>query len=602
MPANPDIANTIISLPLKPGVYLFRNARDEVIYVGKAKQLKKRVSSYFSKTNTGKTKVLVAKIASIQTIVVQTEHDALLLENSLIKKYQPRYNVLLKDDKSYPWICIKREAFPRVFSTRNKINDGSEYFGPYTSMVLVRTILDLIRQLYPLRTCKYNLSTENIRAGKFKTCLEYHIGKCKAPCIGKQAENEYNEIIDQTRSILKGNINELKDHLKALMKEYSFEYKYEEAAYLKEKIEIIDNFRSKSTVVSPNITNIDVFSIIDRDNTVYINYLRLTEGAIVYSRSIELKRKLDESREDLLILAITEVINDIGEVSRETILPFEVDYDFPGMKIIVPKRGEKRNLLELSERNAKYFMLERKKSAELSVERTKRTKVLERLMEDLRLKHVPHHLECFDNSNIQGTDPVASCVVFRDGKPRRSEYRHFNIKTVKGANDFASMKEVVLRRYRRLLEENKELPQAVIVDGGKGQLNAATEALDELGLRGKLPVFGIAKRLEEIFIPGDPVPLYLDKNSSSLKIVQHLRNEAHRFGIEFHRQKRSSGFTGSELDSIKGIGEKTAEKLLQKFKSVERIKKVDIKTLQEEIGQAKTRILLDYFKNTAGSK
>lgn len=586
-------------LPSNPGVYIYLDDKDEVIYVGKAKHLKKRVKSYFTKKNTGKTRVLVSRIKSMNYIVVESESDALLLENNLIKKYQPRYNVLLKDDKSFPWICIKHEAFPRVFFTRNKINDGSEYYGPYTSMVLVRTILDLIRQLYPIRTCSLKLTEQSIENQKFKLCLEYHIGKCKAPCVGKQTENEYLEIIENVRSILKGNIHGLQKYLKALMKQYSSDYKFEEAAYIKEKIIIIEKYRSKSIVLSPKISNIDVYSIIEDKNTAFVNYLRLIEGAIVQSQSIQLNKKLEETKEELIMLAITEIQQRVGSVSRETLVPFLPEYELTGTKFIIPKRGEKKKLLELSERNAKYFMLENKKRQELAKLRGMKTGLLEILKKDLHLKVLPDYIECFDNSNIQGKNPVAACVVFRNGKPSKSEYRHFNIKTVKGSNDFASMKEVVFRRYKRLLEENKELPQAVFVDGGKAQLSAALEALKDLKLRGKIPVFGIAKRLEEIFVPSDPVPLYLDKNSQSLRLIQNLRNEAHRFGISFHRQKRSADFIKSEFDKIKRLGPKSIQKLFIKYKSVERIKKLKFEELKIILGEAKAEILTKYFRNSS---
>ena len=594
-----NLKSKIGLLPSNPGVYLYINDKDEVIYVGKAKNIKKRVTSYFTKKNTGKTRILVSRIQSINYIVVESESDALLLENSLIKKYQPRYNVLLKDDKSFPWICVKNETFPRVFFSRNKIHDGSKYYGPYTSVVLVRTILDLIRQLYPIRTCTLKLTEQNIQNHKFRVCLEFHLGKCKAPCIGKQTEKEYLEIIENVKSILKGNIHELQEYLKSLMKQYSIDYKFEEAAYIKEKIEIIESYKSKSTVVSPKIKNIDVYSILEDKNTAFVNYLRVIGGAIVQSRSLELKKKLEETKEELILLAITEIQQRAGNVSRETLVPFLLDYDLPGTKFIVPKRGEKRKLLELSERNASYFMLEKKKRQELAKLREMKTELMETLKKDLHLRVSPYYIECFDNSNIQGSNPVAACVVFRNGKPSKSEYRHYNIKTVKGANDFASMKEVVYRRYKRLLQENKELPQAVFVDGGKGQLSAAISALEELKLRGKIAIFGIAKKLEEIYVPADPIPLYLDKNSQSLRLIQNLRNEAHRFGISFHRLKRSNDFINSEFDKIKGIGEKTIQKLLTKYKSMERIKKLKFDELKMILGKAKAEILTQYFQNSS---
>jgi len=593
------LKSQISLLPSNQGVYLYLNNKEEVIYVGKAKNLKKRVSSYFTKKITGKTRVLVSRIHSMNYIVVASESDALLLENNLIKKYQPKYNVLLKDDKSFPWICLKNEPFPRVFFTRTKISDGSEYYGPYTSVVLVKTILDLIRQLYPIRTCALKLTEQNILNHKFKVCLEFHLGKCKAPCVGKQTEEDYLEIIENVKSILKGNIHGLQKHLKSLMKQYSANYKFEEAGYIKEKIEIIKNYQSKSIVVSPKITNIDVYSIIEDKTTAFVNYLRLIGGAIIQSQSIQLKRKLDESKEELIMLAITEIQQRTGSVSRETLVPFLPEYNLQGTKFFVPKRGEKKKLLELSERNASYFMLENKKKKELANIREMKTNLLETLKRDLHLKVIPNHIECFDNSNIQGKNPVAACVVFRNGKPSKSEYRHYNIKTVIGSNDFASMKEIVYRRYKRLLEEKKALPQAVFVDGGKGQLTAAINALEEINLRGKIPVFGIAKRLEEIYIPDDPVPLYLDKNSQSLKLIQNLRNEAHRFGISFHRKKRSVDFMASEFDKIKGVGQKSIQKLLTKYKSVERIRKLEFEELKMILGETKAKILKQYLRNSS---
>ncbi|MDX2444050.1 MAG: excinuclease ABC subunit UvrC [Bacteroidales bacterium] len=586
-------------IPSEPGVYIYSDIQNEVIYIGKAKNLKKRVTSYFSKSNTGKTKILVSKIRDINYIVVESESDALLLENNLIKKYKPRYNILLKDDKTFPWICIKKEPFPRVFYTRNKLRDGSEYFGPYTSMVMVRTLMDLIRQLYTLRTCRLNLSKEKINAGKYKLCLEYHIGKCLGPCVKKQNEEDYLDSIKNVRSILRGNIHNVLGHLKKLMLEYSSDYKYEEAEYIKEKIEMIKNYQSKSMIVSPRISNIDVFSIVDSEKSAYVNFLRLINGAIVQSHSIEIKKKLDEKKSDLLSHAIIELREQFDSNAKETLIPIKLEYNLPGVRFVVPRKGEKKQLLDLSERNAKYFLLESGKRQLQYKEKSAQNVIMQDLKTDLRLKHLPIHMECFDNSNIQGKYPVASCVVFKNGRPSKKEYRHYNIKTVEGADDFSSMKEIVYRRYRRLLDENQSLPQAIIVDGGKGQLNAAVKSLEELNLRGQVPVFGIAKKLEEIFVPGDPIPLYLNKNSMSLKIIQQMRNEAHRFGITFHRQKRSNDFLNSEFDKIKGIGPKSMDKLLKKYKSVERLKKLSFDELKVELGDAKARILAQYFKNSS---
>jgi len=597
---NEQIKNIVSLLPPDPGVYIYLNRKDVVIYVGKAKNLKKRVSSYFNKKNTGKTKILVSHINDINYVVVESEQDALLLENNLIKKYKPRYNVLLKDDKSFPWICIKKEPFPRVFFTRNKINDGSEYFGPYTSMVMVRTLMDLIRQLYKLRTCKLNLSRKNIAKGKYKVCLEYHLGNCLAPCIGKQEEADYLETIQNVRKILKGNLNNVVGHLKKLMDSYASAYKFEEAGYVKEKIEIIKNYQSKSTIVSSHISRLDVFSIVDDEEAAFVNYQRVINGAIIQSHSVEMRKKLDESREELLSLAIVELRQQFETDAKETLVPFPLEYTVPETRLFVPRRGDKKKLLELSERNARYFRLESQKRKQNLLAKNRNEEVLKKVREDLRLKEIPYHMECFDNSNIQGKYPVASCVVFKNGKPNTKEYRHFNIKTVEGANDFASMEEIILRRYGRLLEEKKSLPQLIVVDGGKGQLNAAVKSLEKLNLRGKIPVIGLAKRLEEIFVPGDSVPLYLNKNSVSLKLIQHMRNEAHRFGITFHRQKRSGDFLNSELEKIEGIGPATLKKLLKEFKSVERIKNLNEEDLEKVIGRVKAKKILKYFKNSAG--
>jgi excinuclease ABC subunit C len=598
MPDKDHIKEIIKVLPYDPGVYLYMNNRNEVIYVGKAKNLKKRVSSYFNKNNTGKTKILVNNIRDMNYVVVESENDALLLENNLIKKYKPRYNVLLKDDKSFPWICIKKEHFPRVFFTRNKINDGSEYFGPYTSVVMARTLMDLVRQLYQLRNCKLNLSPKNIAKGKYKVCLEYHLGNCLAPCIGKQEEEDYIETIQYVRKILKGNLHTVIDHLKTLMKTYAADYKFEDAELVREKIETIKNYKSKSTIVSPRISNLDVFYIVDDETSAFVNYQRVINGAVIQSHSVEMKKKLEESKEELLSLAMVELRRQFESDAKETLIPFRLEYSIQETRLVIPRRGEKKKLLELSERNARYFRMESLKRKQNLLARNRKEDVLKQVQADLRLKEIPEHIECFDNSNIQGKYPVASCVVFRHGKPSNKDYRQFNIKTVTGANDFASMEEIIYRRYKRLIEEKKPLPQLIIVDGGKGQLNAAVKSLEKLDLRGTIPVFGIAKRLEEIFIPGDPVPLYLNKNSVSLKLIQHLRNEAHRFGITFHRQKRSGDFLKSELDKIKGIGPATFRKLMLEFKSVEKIKNLKEEELLKVIGRSKARILMDYFKNS----
>ncbi|MDX1363691.1 MAG: excinuclease ABC subunit UvrC [Arenibacter latericius] len=583
------------SLPDNPGVYQFYDAEEKILYVGKAKNLKKRVSSYFNKNHEyGKTRVLVKKIKTIRHIVVPTESDALLLENNLIKKYRPRYNVLLKDDKTYPWICIKNERFPRVFSTRRLIKDGSEYFGPYTSMKTVHTLLDLIKSVYPLRTCNYDLSPEKIAADRYKVCLEYHLGNCKGPCEGLQIEEDYRRQIADIREIVKGNFKSSLHYFKNQMKQLAEEMRFEEAQKIKEKIEVLENYQVKSTIVNPNINNVDVFSIVSDEAYAYVNFLQLSHGSIIRSHTMEIKKKLDETDEELLQLAVVEIRNRFNSQSREVYLPYKVELE-DHLKIVVPKLGDKKKILELSERNAKFFRQERFKQIKIIDPDRHVKRLMAQMKTDLRLSQEPRHIECFDNSNIQGTHPVAACVVFRDGKPSKKEYRHYNIKTVTGPDDFASMEEVVYRRYKRLMEEEQSLPQLIIIDGGKGQLSSALKSLDALGLRGKIAIVGIAKRLEEIFFPEDPIPLYLDKKSESLKTIQHLRNEAHRFGITFHRNKRSKAAIKSELESIKGIGKKTEEELLKKFKSVKRIKEASLDQLAAVIGESKAKIIYESF-------
>jgi len=540
---------------------------------------------------------MLKKASEIRHIVVDNESDALLLENNLIKKHQPRYNILLKDDKTFPWICIRKEPFPRVFSTRNIYRDGSSYFGPYTSGLMVKTLLDLIRQIFKLRTCALVLSDENIRSGKFKVCLEFHLGNCKAPCIGNQNQAEYNDNILQIRNILKGNISTVIVHLKSRMLQYSNKLMFEDAQAVKEKIEVLSKFQSKSAVVSSTIKNIDVYGFTQDAANTYINFLKVVKGAVIQAFTLELTSRVDEDKESLLSFAITEIRQRLDSDSPEIVVPFYPDIKDNRIKYIIPERGDKLKLLELAERNAVYYKLEQQKKKEDFKPRDRTEKNLEKLKNDLHLAEIPLHIECFDNSNIMGTNPVAACVVFRNAKPSKKEYRHFNIKTVTGPDDFSSMEEVVFRRYKRMIEENHPLPQLIIIDGGKGQLSSATKSLSRLKLVEKIAVIGIAKKLEEIYFPGDNVPLYLDKNSISLKIIQQLRNEAHRFGINFHRQKRSSGFTKSDLDEIKGIGDKTKEILLKEFGSVEKVKKASREDLQKLIGDKKASILQSYFKN-----
>ncbi|MEZ2413520.1 excinuclease ABC subunit UvrC [Muriicola sp. E247] len=583
------------TLPQSPGVYQFYDKDGKILYVGKAKNLKKRVTSYFTKTHdNGKTRVMVKKVSSLKHIVVPTESDALLLENNLIKKYQPRYNVLLKDDKSYPWICIKNERFPRIFPTRKLIKDGSEYYGPYTSMKTVKTLLDLIKSVYPLRTCNYDLSEEKIAAGKYKVCLEYHLGNCKGPCEGLQKEQEYYQQISDIRDIIKGNFKSSLHYFKKEMKSLAAEMQFEKAQQIKNKIEVLENYQAKSTIVNPKINNVDVFSIISDEAYAYINFLQLSHGSIIRSHTMEIRKKLEESDKDLLQLAIVEIRQRFQSQSRELYLPFAVSLP-EELKITLPKLGDKKKILDLSKRNAMFFRQERFKQVKITDPDRHVNRIMAQMKTDLRLSEEPRHIECFDNSNIQGSNPVAACVVFRNGRPAKKEYRHYNIKTVDGPDDFASMEEVVYRRYKRLLEEDASLPQLIVIDGGKGQLSSALKSLDILGLRGKIAIIGIAKRLEEIYFPGDSIPLYLDKKSESLKVIQQLRNEAHRFGITFHRNKRSKEAINSVLEEISGIGEKTVEQLLKKFKSVKRIKEASLEDLSEEVGWAKAKKIYENF-------
>ncbi|MFZ4399126.1 MAG: excinuclease ABC subunit UvrC [Bacteroidales bacterium] len=591
------IKSILKTLPEKPGIYQYFDEKGTIIYIGKAKNLKKRVYSYFNKETfeNGKLAVLVRKIADIRFMIVDTEMDALLLENNLIKKYQPRYNVMLKDDKTYPWICIKNEAFPRIFPTRNVIKDGSLYFGPYASVRMMNTLLELIRQLYQFRNCKLNLSETNINSGKYKVCLEYHIKNCKGPCEGLQTSEEYNQTIDEIKEIIKGNISNVLKQFKDLMMRYADNLEFEKAQIIKLKMDHLENYKSKSTIVNPSIDNVDVFSIVTDENTGFVNYLKVIDGAIVQTHTVELKKKLDETAEELLTIAIIDLRQRFNSASREIILPFTLDIDLQKTLLTVPQRGDKKQLLELSERNAKYYKLEKQKQKDLVDPERHSKRILNQMMKDLRLNEIPSHIECFDNSNIQGSYPVAAMVVFKNAKADKKEYRHFNIKTVEGPNDFASMEEVVYRRYKRLLEEEKSLPQLIIVDGGKGQLSSALKSLEKLGLRGKISIIGVAKKLEEIYYPNDSIPMYLDKKSETLKIIQQLRDEAHRFGITHHRNIRDKGTLKSVLTEIEGIGFTTAQALLRKFKSVKNIQKADSEEIQKTIGKAKAEIIKNYF-------
>lgn len=595
MQVKEELALQIQTLPDQPGVYQYFDKEGKILYVGKAKNLKKRVSSYFNKIHdNAKTNVLVKKIVKIKHIVVPTETDALLLENNLIKQLQPRYNVLLKDDKSYPWICIKKEPFPRVFVTRRMVKDGSEYYGPYTSIKTVNTLMELIKELYAIRTCSYDLSLQNIRSEKFKVCLEYHIGNCGGPCEAYETSIQYDKKITEIRDILKGNFKESLKGFKAYMLELATAMRFEEAQQIKEKIELLENYQAKSTIVNPKIGNVDVFSIISDETNAYVNFLQVSYGAIIRSHNLELKKKLEETDEELLALAIIEIRSRFELLTKEILVPFDLDLG-EQMKVTVPKMGDKKALLDLSERNAKFYRMDQLKQIKIVDPDRHVKRIMQQMMKDLRLPKEPRHIECFDNSNIQGTNPVAACVVFKDGKPSKKDYRHFNVKTVEGPNDFASMEEIVFRRYKRLLEEKEALPDLIVIDGGKGQLGVALKSLENLGLRGKIPIISLAERLEEIFYPGDSYPLYLDKRSETMKVIIHLRDEAHRFGLTFHRNQRSKNAITSRLDEVPGIGEKTKTKLMNHFKSVKRIKEASIEEVESVIGKAKTKVLLEHL-------
>lgn len=596
METKSNLAIQIQVLPNSPGVYQYYDKDGKILYVGKAKDLKKRVSSYFNKIHDNqKTNVLVRKIDTIKHIVVPTETDALLLENNLIKQYQPRYNILLKDDKTYPWICIKKEPFPRIFSTRNKVKDGSEYFGPYTSFKTVSTILELIKELYALRTCNFDLSAANIENQKYKVCLEYHLKNCMGACQGYESKEDYDQKIKGVKEILKGNFKDSLSQFKNLMIQYANDLQFEEAQKIKDKIQILENYQSRSTIVNPKITNVEVYSIISDNIFAYVNFLQIAHGAIIRSHTMEVKKKLDETDAEILELCIVEIRERFDLNTKEIITPFPVNLG-ENIKITIPKLGDKKQLLDLSERNAKFYRIEQLKQVKITDPESHTNRLMKQMQTDLRLSVEPRHIECFDNSNIQGTNPVAACVVFIDGKPSKADYRHFNIKTVEGPNDFASMEEVVYRRYKRLLDEKQKLPDLIIIDGGKGQLSSALKSLEALNLRGKIAIIGIAKRLEELFYPEDPYPLYLDKKSETLKVIQHLRNEAHRFGITFHRQKRSNNALKTSIETIPGIGEKTRIALIKHFKSVKRLAQATKQEIQQVVGESKAQKIVDFYK------
>ena len=590
------IKSILKTIPTDPGVYRYYDDKGEIIYVGKAKNLKRRVSSYFNKNQSGKVKVLVSRIADIKFIVVDNEMEALLLENNMIKQYKPRYNIMLKDDKTYPWICVKNERFPRVYLTRKKVNDGSIYFGPYPSVMTARTLLEMLRQLYPIRNCKLILKEENINNGHYRPCLEYHIGNCKAPCDGSISEEEYREMIQNIKRVIKGNIQEVLKDMKAQMMDHASRLEFEQAQVIKDKYDILENYHAKSVVCSNSLFDMEVFSYEDAGNSFYVNYMKIVEGAIIQSHSFELKRKLDESVEELLSMAIVEVRQMMESHNiKEIIVPTDLDIKLEGVKFTIPQRGEKLDILELSQRNAKQYRLDTEKLRTLVDPERHTKRILNQMKEDLNLPVLPEVIECFDNSNFQGDYAVAAMTQFVNAKPNKSGYRHFNIKTVEGPNDFASMEEIIYRRYKRLLDEEQRLPDLIVVDGGKGQLSSAVKILQQLGLFGKISIIGIAEKLEEIYFPGDSIPLYIDKRSETLKVIQHIRDEAHRFGITHHRKKFEKGFLHSELNDIKGIGKQTAEKLMLELKSVKNIKEASLETLEKIVGKAKAKIVWEYF-------
>jgi excinuclease ABC subunit C len=596
MSKNSNLSLKLKALPESPGVYQYLDTNGIIIYVGKAKNLKKRVSSYFSKTQEhAKTRILVSKIIDLHYIIVDSEIDALLLENNLIKKYQPKYNIQLKDDKTYPWICIKNEPFPRVFSTRKLIKDGSAYYGPYPNGKVMMAVLELIKANYTLRTCSLDLSERNITQNKFKVCLEYHIGNCLGPCTGKQSKENYSLQVNQIEGILKGNVLQVINHLKEQMNNHAAKQEYEAAHQVKTRITALENYKAKSTIVSPSIHEVDVCGILNERDEAYVNFLSIQNGAIIHAFTTVVKKKLDESDDDVLGFVLLEMRERFKSTSKEVLVAHPTALKFPNFKIVVPQRGEKKNLIDLSLRNATFNKIEQQKQEKIINPEKHTQRILNQIKKDFRLNESPVHMECFDNSNIQGTNPVSACVVFKNGKPSKKDYRHFNIQSVEGPNDFASMEEVVYRRYKRLLAEEKSLPQLVIIDGGKGQLSAALKALEHLNIRGKIAIVGIAKKLEEIFFPGDNYPIYLDKRSESLKLIQHMRNEAHRFGITHHRNRRSKGALISEITLIHGIGPANQKLLIQEFKTIKRIKEATLKELISTIGETKGAAVFKYF-------
>jgi len=586
------------TLPSEPGVYRYYDKKGEILYVGKAKNLKNRVLSYFNKSQIGyKTRMMVSKIVRLETTVVNSEYDALLLENNLIKEYQPFYNILLKDDKSYPWICIKKEPFPRIFLTRNVIKDGSEYYGPYAKVKQAKTLIEVIKNIYKLRTCSLNLAPEKIEEGKYKVCLEYHIKNCSGPCEGLESEEEYAQKLNAIRGIIKGEFKAAREYLEAEMYNYAAKLEFENAQQSKEKLQILENYQTHTTIVSSNINDVDVFGIISDEAAAYVNYFKIKNGSIIQSYTTEIKKMLDETDEEILEEALIEIKNKFNSTSTEIFLPFHLNIEIPHVKLIVPKLGDKKRIVELSEKNAMEYRVEKLKQVQIVDPERHTNRIMAEMKKLLRLPEEPRHIEGFDNSNIQGTNPVSACVVFKDGKPSKADYRIFHVKTVEGPNDFATMEEVIYRRYSRLLDEGEPLPQLILIDGGKGQLSSAVKSLKLLGLYGKISIIGIAKRLEEIFFPEDPVPLYLDKKSETLKVLQRVRDESHRFGVKHHRTRRKNSTIKSELEEIPGVGEKTIQQLLSKLKSVKRIKEASLETLEEILGKSKAKAVWEHFNS-----
>ena len=585
-------------MPSEPGVYRYYDKKGEILYVGKAKNLKNRVLSYFNKSQIGyKTQMMVSKIVRLETTVVNSEYDALLLENNLIKEYQPFYNILLKDDKSYPWICIKKEPFPRIFLTRNVIKDGSEYYGPYAKVKQAKTLIEVIKNIYKLRTCSLNLAPEKIKEGKYKVCLEYHIKNCSGPCEGLESEEEYAQKLNAIRGIIKGEFKAAREYLEAEMYNYAAKLEFENAQQSKEKLQILENYQTHTTIVSSNINDVDVFGIISDEAAAYVNYFKIKNGSIIQSYTTEIKKMLDETDEEILEEALIEIRNKFNSTSTEIFLPFHLNIEIPHVKLIVPKLGDKKRIVELSEKNAMEYRVEKLKQVQIVDPERHTNRIMAEMKKLLRLPEEPRHIEGFDNSNIQGTNPVSACVVFKDGKPSKADYRIFHVKTVEGPNDFATMEEVIYRRYSRLLDEGEPLPQLILIDGGKGQLSSAVKSLKLLGLYGKISIIGIAKRLEEIFFPEDPVPLYLDKKSETLKVLQRVRDESHRFGVKHHRTRRKNSTIKSELEEIPGVGEKTIQQLLSKLKSVKRIKEASLETLEEILGKSKAKAVWEHFNS-----